>query len=137
MMVLGYACSVPFFILSVRTSQKKGQKASLTKYVSVALACYVGVLLLLLLWGRGDAFHLSLLGENGLSINLYTILFILFFGIGYGAYYGYCDMAHSDGSGISPPTDFCRLRAAYIGSFTMGSVCIINSINRKLAKELS
>ena len=87
MMVLGYACSVPFFILSVRTSQKKGQKASLTKYVSVALACYVGVLVLLLLWGRGDAFHLSLLGENGLSINLYTILFILFFGIGYGAYY--------------------------------------------------
>ena len=46
----GYACSVPFFILSVRTSQKKGQKASLTKYVSVALACYVGVLVLLLLW---------------------------------------------------------------------------------------
>ena len=38
MMVLGYTCSVPFFILSVRTSQKKGQKASLTKYVSVALA---------------------------------------------------------------------------------------------------
>ena len=23
-------------------------------------------------------------------------------------------------AGISPPTDFCRLRAAYIGSFTMG-----------------
>ena len=92
MMVLGYACSVPFFILSVRTSQKKGQKASLTKYVSVALACYVGVLVLLLLWGHGDAFHLSLLGENGLSINLYTVLFVLFFGIGYGAYYATADM---------------------------------------------
>ena len=63
MMVLGYACSVPFFILSVRTSQKKGQKASLTKYVSVALACYVGVLVLLLLWGHGVAVLLSLLGE--------------------------------------------------------------------------
>ena len=31
MMVLGYLFSVPFFLLSVRTSQKKGQKASLTK----------------------------------------------------------------------------------------------------------
>ena len=44
MMVLATPAVVPFFILSVRTSQKKGQKASLTKYVSVALACYVGVL---------------------------------------------------------------------------------------------
>ena len=79
MMVLGYVCSVPFFLLTVRTSQKEGQKASLMKYVSVALVCYVGVLVLLLLWGRGDAFTLSILGENGLSINLYTILFIAFF----------------------------------------------------------
>ena len=92
MMVLGYLFSVPFFLLSVRTSQKKGQKASLTKYVGVALACYVGVLVLLLLWGHGDAFHLGLLGENGLSINLYTVLFVLFFGIGYGAYYATADM---------------------------------------------
>ena len=92
MMVLGYLFSVPFFLLSVRTSQKKGQKASLTKYVGVALACYVGVLVLLLLWGHGDAFRLSLLGENGLSINLYTVLFVLFFGIGYGAYYATADM---------------------------------------------
>ena len=92
MMVLGYLFSVPFFLLSVRTSQKKGQKASLTKYVGVALACYVGVLVLLLLWGHGDAFRLSLLGQNGLSINLYTVLFILFFGIGYGAYYATADM---------------------------------------------
>ena len=92
MMVLGYLFSVPFFLLSVRTSQKKGQKASLTKYVGVALACYVGVLVLLLLWGHGDAFRLSLLGQNGLSINLYTVLFVLFFGIGYGAYYATADM---------------------------------------------
>ena len=70
MMVLGYVCSVPFFLLTVRTSQKEGQKASLMKYVTVALVCYVGVLVLLLLWGRGDAFTLSILGENGLSLNL-------------------------------------------------------------------
>ncbi|MBP3665374.1 MAG: MFS transporter, partial [Tyzzerella sp.] len=88
MMVLGYACSVPFFLLTVRTSQKEGQKASLMKYVSVALICYIGVLALLLLWKQGNpAWNLSLYKENGISINLYTILFIVFFGIGYGAYY--------------------------------------------------
>ena len=82
MMVLGYVFSVPFFLLTVRTSQKEGQKASLMKYVSVAFICYIGVLVLLLLWGRSDAFTLSIMGDNGLSINLYTILFIAFFGIG-------------------------------------------------------
>lgn len=93
MMVIGYACSAPFFALTIRTSQKKGQKASLVRYVSVALICYVAVLALLLLWRQGDpAWNLSILGGRGLSLNLYTILFILFFGVGYGAYYSTADM---------------------------------------------
>ena len=93
MMVLGYVCSVPFFLLTVRTSQKEGQKASLMKYVSVALICYIGVLALLLLWKQGNpTWNLSLYNENGISINLYTILFIVFFGIVYGAYYSTADM---------------------------------------------
>ncbi|MGN1157598.1 MAG: MFS transporter, partial [Agathobacter sp.] len=74
MMIVGYVFSVPFFLLTVKTSQKEGQKASLTKYVSVALICYVGVLALLLLWQQGNpAFNLSIFGGN---INLYTIAFI-------------------------------------------------------------
>ncbi|EET61266.1 hypothetical protein BRYFOR_06911 [Marvinbryantia formatexigens DSM 14469] len=93
MMVLGYACSAPFFLLTIRTSQKHGQKASLEKYVRLALIMYIGVLVLLLFWRQGDPrFNLSLMGENGLSINLYTVLFIIFFGIGYGAYYSTADM---------------------------------------------
>ena len=93
MMAIGYACSAPFFVLTIRTSQKKGQKASLVRYVGVALACYVAVLVLLLLWRQGDpARNLSILGESGLSLNLYTVLFILFFGAGYGAYYSTADM---------------------------------------------
>lgn len=58
MMILGYAASVPFFLLTVRTSQKKGQKASLVRYVSVALICYVGVLALLLLWNPSNGMNL-------------------------------------------------------------------------------
>lgn len=93
MMILGYAFSAPFFLLTVRTAQKHGQKASLMRYVTVALVMYVGVLALLLVW-REDvpAFRLSLMTNGRLSINLYTILFILCFGIGYGAYYSTADM---------------------------------------------
>ncbi len=93
MMVIGYVFSAPFFLLTVRTSQKHGQKASLMTYVKVALIMYVGVLALLLLWQEGaPQFTLTLFGQGGISINLYTIAFILFFGIGYGAYYATADM---------------------------------------------
>ena len=93
MMVLGYVCAVPFFLLSMRTSQKKGQRASLIRYVSVAIICYVGVLVLLLVSDYGNpSLMLSFPFEGGGAINLYTILFILFFGVGYGAYYATADM---------------------------------------------
>ena len=88
MMIVGYVFSVPFFLLTVRTSQKHGQKASLVRYTTLALIMYVGVLVLLLFWKQGNpAFNLSLS-----SINIYSILFILCFGIGYGAYYATADM---------------------------------------------
>ena len=93
MMVLGYVCAVPFFLLSMRTSQKLGQRASLIRYVSVALICYVGVLALLLMSDHGDpARMLAFPFQGGGAINLYTILFIVCFGIGYGAYYATADM---------------------------------------------
>ena len=88
MMIVGYVFSAPFFLLTVRTSQKHGQKASLVRYTRVALIMYIGVLALLIVWKPdAAAFNLSLS-----SINIYTVLFILFFGIGYGAYYATADM---------------------------------------------
>lgn len=88
MMIVGYIFSVPFFLLTVRTSQKHGQKASLVKYTRLALLMYIGVLVLLVMWKPGaENVNLSL-GP----INLYTILFVVFFGIGYGAYYATADM---------------------------------------------
>ena len=93
MMVLGYVCAVPFFLLSMRTSQKLGQRASLMRYVSVALICYVGVLALLLFSEYGNPTRMmSFPFQGGGAINLYTILFIVFFGVGYGAYYATADM---------------------------------------------
>ena len=131
MMVLGYVFSVPFFLLSVRTSQKKGQKASLTKYVSVALVCYIGVFVLLALWGHGAAFHLSLMGENGLSINLYTVLFILFFGIGYGAYYATADMP------IPMVADCSDYETYRSGKYIPGIMGTLFSLVDKLVSSLS
>ena len=132
MMVLGYAFSVPFFLLTVRTSQKHGQKASLMKYVRVALVCYVGVLVLLLLWKQGDpAWNLSLYDSNGITINLYTILFILFFGIGYGAYYSTADMP------IPMVADCADYETYRSGKFIPGIMGTLFSLVDKLVSSLS
>lgn len=132
MMVLGYACSAPFFFMTVRTSQKKGQKASLVKYVSLALICYVGVLALLLLWKQGQpAWNLTLLENGKLSINLYTILFIVFFGVGYGAYYSTADMP------IPMVADCSDYETYRSGNYIPGIMGTLFSLVDKLVSSLS
>ena len=138
MMILGYVFSVPFFLLSVRTSQKKGQKASLITYVSVALLCYVGVLVLLLLWNpENPIFNLTLytgklFGEGfALNINLYTILFILFFGVGYGAYYATADMP------IPMVADCSDYETYRSGKYIPGIMGTLFSLVDKLVSSLS
>ena len=132
MMVLGYVFSVPFFLMTVRTSQKKGQKASLMKYVSVALICYVGVLALLLLWQKGNPiWNLNLYDKNGININLYTILFILFFGVGYGAYYSTADMP------IPMVADCSDYETYRSGKYIPGIMGTLFSLVDKLVSSLS
>lgn len=132
MMVLGYVFSAPFFLLTVRTSQKHGQKRSLMTYVTVALICYVGVLALLLLWQQGNpAFNLSLITNGKLSINLYTVLFILFFGVGYGAYYSTADMP------IPMVADCADYETYRSGKFIPGIMGTLFSLVDKLVSSLS
>ena len=127
MMVLGYVFSAPFFLLTVRTAQKHGQKKSLMTYVAVALVCYVGVLALLLLWKQGNpAFHL-----NFRSINLYTVLFVVFFGIGYGAYYATADMP------IPMVADCADYETYRSGRFIPGIMGTLFSLVDKLVSSLS
>lgn len=131
-MALGYVFSAPFFLLTVRTSQKHGQKVSLMRYVAVALICYVGVLALLMLWQPGNpAFGLSLMGENGLSINLYTVAFIIFFGIGYGAYYATADMP------IPMVADCADYETYRSGKFVPGIMGTLFSLVDKLVSSLA
>ena len=132
MMILGYVFSAPFFLLTVRVSQKEGQKASLMKFVSLALACYTVVLVLLLFWKQGDpARNLMLFGENGLSINLYTIVFIVFFGIGYGAYYSTADMP------IPMVADCADYETYRSGKYIPGIMGTLFSLVDKLVSSLS
>lgn len=132
MMILGYAFSVPFFLWTVRMSQKKGQKASLVRFVSLALACYVGVLVLLLLWQpENPATNLSLITGGRLTINLYTVLFIVFFGVGYGAYYSTADMP------IPMVADCSDYETYRSGKYIPGIMGTLFSLVDKLVSSLS
>ena len=138
MMIMGYVFSAPFFLLTVRTSQKYGQKKSLMTYVAVALACYIGVFVMLLLWRFGEpAWNLSvfegtLFGPDfKFTINLYTILFVLFFGVGYGAYYATADMP------IPMVADCADYETYRSGKFIPGIMGTLFSLVDKLVSSLS
>ena len=127
MMIAGYVFSAPFFALTVRTSQKHGQKASLMRYVGLALVMYVGVFVLLLFWRSGNpAVNLSLS-----HINIYTVLFILFFGIGYGAYYATADMP------IPMVADCSDYETYRSGKYIPGVMGTLFSLVDKLVSSLS
>ena len=132
MMIVGYIFSVPFFVLTVRTSQKKGQRASLLRYVSLALICYVGVLVLLFAWKLDvPALNLVLISNGKFSINLYTVLFILFFGVGYGAYYSTADMP------IPMVADCSDYETYRSGKYIPGIMGTLFSLVDKLVSSLS
>ena len=132
LMVLGYVFSAPFFALTVRTSQKHGQKRSLMTYVSVALVCYIGVLALLMLWQPGNpAVNLSFMKDGKLALNLYTVAFLLLFGIGYGAYYSTADMP------IPMVADCADYETYRSGKFIPGIMGTLFSLVDKLVSSLA
>lgn len=127
MMIAGYIFSVPFFFLTVRTSQKHGQKESLMRFVGLALLMYVGVFGLLLLWEPGNrAVNLSLTQPN-----LFTLLFVLTFGIGYGAYYATADMP------IPMVADCSDYETYRSGKYIPGVMGTLFSLVDKLVSSLS
>lgn len=102
------------------------------KYVRLAFICYIGVFVLLLLWKQGNpAWNLSLYNANGISINLYTILFIVFFGVGYGAYYSTADMP------IPMVADCSDYETYRSGKYIPGIMGTLFSLVDKLVSSLS
>lgn len=136
MMIIGYVCSVPFFLLTIRTSQKKGQKVSLVRYITVALVCYAAVFVLLLLWRQGDpnyTFRIYEITDGTLhfTMNLYTALFLLFFGVGYGAAYATADMP------IPMVADCADYETYRTGNFVPGVIGTLFSLVDKLISSLA
>ena len=124
--IFGYIFSVPFFLLGLKISQKHGQKATLVKFTSFALIMYCGVLALLLMWQPGGSFVLSLK-----NINLYTIGFILCYGLGYGAYYSTADMS------IPMVADCSDYETYRSGNYVPGIIATLFSLVDKLVSSLS
>ena len=138
MMVFGYICSAPFFALSARTAQKHGQKRSLMTYVAFAFLCYIGVFVVMLLWKFGNpAWNFSIyegeLFSSGfkITLNLYTVLFLTFFGLGYGAYYATADMP------IPMVADCSDYETYRSGKFIPGIIGTLFSLVDKLVSSLA
>ena len=119
-------------------AQKHGQKKSLMTYVAVAFACYIGVLVMLLLWRFGDPnwnlniFEGAFFGPDfKITINLYTVLFVIFFGVGYGAYYATADMP------IPMVADCADYETYRSGKFIPGIMGTLFSLVDKLVSSLS
>ena len=135
MYVMGYVFSAPFFLGGLRMSQKHGQKKTLVTFTTLALALYVGVVALLAMWNPGNpAFCLSIFSTEGgfhLTLNAYTIIFIVLYGLGYGAYYSTADMAIPM---IADCSDYEMYRS---GNYAPGVIGTLFSFVDKLVSSLS
>ena len=135
MYVMGYVFSAPFFLGGLRMSQKHGQKKTLVTFTTLALALYVGVVALLAMWNPGNpAFCLSIFSTEGgfhLTLNAYTIIFIVLYGLGYDAYYSTADMAIPM---IADCSDYEMYRS---GNYAPGVIGTLFSFVDKLVSSLS
>lgn len=80
-----------FFLWGSNTAGKKGQKRGVAQFTLFAIIFYIGVLIMLCIYNHDDpSTWLSLykIDENGfhLTINAYTVFFIILYGCGYGAF---------------------------------------------------
>lgn len=81
-----------FFVLGARTAGSKGQKRAVTQYTAIAFIFYIGLTVMLLMWSpENQGTHLSLIhwaadGKIYFSTNVFTVIWIVLYGCGYGAY---------------------------------------------------
>ncbi len=79
-----------FFLWGSMTAGRKGQKRGVAQFTAFAFLFYIGVLVLLCIYDPDNIdTHLSLYSTEGgfhLTINAYTIIFIVLYGCGYGAF---------------------------------------------------
>lgn len=123
-----------FFMWGSKTAGAKGQKRGVAQFTVLAFVFYIGVLLLLCFYDHDNpARMLSLFSTEGgfhLTINGYTILFIIFYGCGYGAF-NCCDNLTIPM--IADCTDYETYRS---GNYVPGIMGTIFSLIDKLISSL-
>lgn len=79
-----------FFLWGSKTAGRKGQKRGVAQFTVFAFLFYIGVLIMLCIYDHDNPnTWLSLYSMEGgfhLTINAYTIIFIILYGCGYGAF---------------------------------------------------
>ena len=123
-----------FFLWGSKVAGEKGQKRGVIQFTFFALIFYIGVLILLCIYDPNNInTHLSLFSlENGfhLTINAYTILFIIFYGCGYGAF-NCCDQLTIPM--VADCTDYETYRS---GNYVPGVMGTIFSLVDKIISSL-
>ncbi len=123
-----------FFLWGSQTAGKKGQKRGVAQFTIFAFLFYIGVLVLLCLYDyNAPATKLTLFSTEGgfhITINLYTVLFIVFYGCGYGAF-NCCDQLTIPM--VADCTDYETYRS---GKYVPGIMGTVFSLVDKLISSL-
>lgn len=89
---LSFVFMALFFLLGSKTAGEKGQKRAVAQYTSIAFLFYIVLVIMLLVWNpENKETWLQLLywDDNNkihISINVFTVIWIIMYGCGFGAY---------------------------------------------------
>lgn len=123
-----------FFIWGSKTAGNKGQKRGVAQFTLFALLFYIGVLIMLCIYDHDNpATWLSLFSTEGgfhLTINFYTVVFIILYGCGYGAF-NCCDQLTIPM--VADCTDYETYRS---GNYVPGIMGTIFSLVDKIISSL-
>lgn len=137
MYVLSFIFMAIFFLVGAKTAGRKGQKRAITQYTAIAFLFYIGLVILLSVWDpNNSSTHLSLIqwaddGSIYFQTNLITIVWIVLFGCGYGAYNLVSEMAIPM---IADCTDYETYRS---GKYVPGIMGTIFSLVDKFVSSFS
>lgn len=137
MYALSFVFMAVFFFVGAKTAGRKGQKRAVTQYTAIAFLFYIGIVILLSVWDpNNSATHLSLIqwaddGSIYFQTNLITIVWIVLFGCGYGAYNLVSEMAIPM---IADCTDYETYRS---GKYLPGIMGTIFSLIDKLVSSFA
>lgn len=123
-----------FFLWGSSTAGKKGQKRGVAQFTLFAIFFYIGVLIMLCIYNHDDpSTYLTLFSTEGgfhLTINAYTIFFIILYGCGYGAF-NCCDQLTIPM--VADCTDYETYRS---GNYVPGIMGTIFSLVDKIISSL-